>query len=195
MSYKINNIFYSIQSEGARAGSANIFIRFSGCNLRCSLETHQFDCDTEFYSGRQLSVDQILEEIRQYPRMSIILTGGEPALQIDDELLEKLKNHGYYLAIETNGTIKINPLIDWITVSPKVAEHSIRQNFANEVKYIRSYGQELPETRVCADHYFISPAFVGDYLPPKNIQWCIDLVKNNPVWKLSVQYHKFLNLE
>src|SRR5207244_2745020 len=94
---------------------------------------------------------------------AIVLTGGEPALQVDPALVATLRQSGYYLAIETNGTRNIDHLaLDWVCVSPKVAEHAIQQRTAHEVKYVRAYGQGIPQTVVQADHYLLSPAFDGD---------------------------------
>jgi organic radical activating enzyme len=190
--YRINEIFHSLQGEGVRAGTGNLFLRFSRCNQRCTVETHGFDCDTEFEAGRELSPKRILAELRAAcPSCDwVILTGGEPALQLDDELIAALHGAGYRLAIETNGTIALPPGLDWITVSPKVPEDQLRQTTANEVKYVREFGQDLPVTRVQADHYLISPAFEGDQLDPRTLAWCIQLVKQNPPWRLSVQMHK-----
>jgi organic radical activating enzyme len=191
--YRVNEIFYSLQGEGLRAGTANIFLRFTGCNLKCSRETEGFDCDTEFQSGRPWTLESILAEMhRLAPHCrSIILTGGEPGLQIDAELIQALKAAGFYIAIETNGTKELPEGIDWITLSPKTAEHSLRQKTANELKYVRSYGMGIPKPSVIADHYLLSPAFDGEYLPPENLEWCLRLVRENPDWRLSVQQHKF----
>ncbi len=152
--YLVNEIFYSLQGEGVRAGTANLFLRLSRCNLACAVETHGFDCDTEFESGRRLTLEEIVEEMRQLSGSCdwVILTGGEPALQVDREMIDALHAAGYRLAIETNGSIELPPGIDWITVSPKVAEHAIRQRKADEVKYVRGYGQAIPRTVVEADH-------------------------------------------
>jgi organic radical activating enzyme len=191
-SYQVNEIFYSLQGEGVRAGIPNFFLRFAKCNLRCKQETHGFDCDTEFESGRRMTLEEIIEEMRQLSPDChwVVLTGGEPALQVDRELIDGLHAAGFQLAIETNGSIELPEGLDWITVSPKVAEHAIRQRRADEVKYVRGYGQEIVKTVVEADHYLISPAFDGSELDPRTLQWCIDLVKRNPPWRLSVQQHK-----
>lgn len=190
--YTINEIFYSLQGEGIRAGTANLFLRFTGCNETCRVETHGFDCDTEFTSGRAMTLDDILEEFR---RLSpdcrwVVLTGGEPALQIDRPLIDTLHTAGYQLAIETNGSIALPDGLDWITVSPKVAEHAIRQRHADEVKYVRGHGQAIPRTVVQATYKLISPAFIGDQIDPRALAWCIDLVRAHPDWRLSVQQHK-----
>ncbi len=190
--YLVNEIFYSLQGEGVRAGTANLFLRFARCNLACTVESHGFDCDTEFESGRPLELPEIVGELQALsPRCDwVILTGGEPALQVDGELVDGFRAAGYRLAIETNGSRELPPGIDWITVSPKVAEHSIRQRTAHEVKYVRGHGQAIPETVVQADHYLLSPAFDGDQVDRRALDWCIRLVRENPRWRLSVQQHK-----
>lgn len=190
--YLVNEIFYSLQGEGVRAGEPSFFLRFSRCNLSCREETHGFDCDTEFESGRWMTQAEIIEEIRTLSEKCvwIVLTGGEPALQVNDELIAGLHAAGYKLAIETNGSVALPDGLDWITVSPKVAEHALRQLRAHEVKYVRGYGQGIPKTRVEADHYLISPAFDGDTVEPRTLRWCISLVQDNPPWRLSVQQHK-----
>jgi 7-carboxy-7-deazaguanine synthase len=190
--YVVNEIFYSLQGEGVRAGTPNLFLRLSRCNLECRTETHGFDCDTEFESGQGRSLDDIVAELRALSPTCdwVILTGGEPALQIDRTLVDGLHAAGYKLAVETNGSLALPEGLDWITVSPKVAEHAIRQRTASEVKYVRAYGQALPRTVVQAEHYLISPAFEGDDLDPRTLDWCIRLVRENPPWRLSVQQHK-----
>ncbi|GMU23861.1 MAG: 7-carboxy-7-deazaguanine synthase [Phycisphaerae bacterium] len=194
--YLINEIFYSLQGEGMRAGTANLFLRFTGCNQTCRQETHGFDCDTEFTSGRKLNLDEIVAEFRQIAPACrwVVLTGGEPALQVDLPLIERLHAEGYLLAIETNGSVELPPGADWITVSPKVAEHAIRQRTAHEVKYVRGHGQAIPRTVVQAEHKLISPAFDGPHIDPRALDWCIRLVKENPDWRLSIQMHKSWNV-
>lgn len=190
--YLVNEIFYSLQGEGVRAGTPNLFLRLSRCNLACKVETHGFDCDTEFESGRWLTLPEILAEFRELSESCdwVILTGGEPALQVDAGMIDALHAAGCKLAIETNGSVELPPGIDWITVSPKVAEHAIRQRTAHEVKYVRGYGQAVPKTVVQAEHYLISPAFDGLDVEPRTLDWCIRLCKENPPWRLSVQQHK-----
>ncbi len=190
--YRVNEIFYSLQGEGVRAGTPNLFLRFSRCNLECRVETHGFDCDTEFESGRSMTIPEIVAEMRSLSAECrwVILTGGEPALQVDLELIGFLHAEGYSLAIETNGSVELPAGIDWITVSPKVAEHAIRQRQADEVKYVRGYGQGIPKTAVSAEHYVISPAFDGAEVDRRTLDWCIRLCRDNPPWRLSVQQHK-----
>jgi 7-carboxy-7-deazaguanine synthase len=190
--YLVNEMFYSLQGEGVRVGTPNVFLRLSRCNQECRVETHGFDCDTEFESGRWLTAAEIAAEARALsPHCGwTILTGGEPALQVDPELIETLHGAGFQLAIETNGSVAVPAGIDWITVSPKVAEHAIRQRVAHEVKYVRGHGQGLPRTVVKAEHHLLSPAFDGDELDRRALDWCIRLCRENPPWRLSVQQHK-----
>lgn len=195
----VNEIFYSLQGEGHRAGTANVFVRFAGCNLACSLETHGFDCDTEFSGGRKMTLTEVLEEadvlVPLGPRGSkaVIFTGGEPLLQVTPEVVRAFKDSGYYVAVETNGTIEAPPEIDYVAVSPKVAEHAIRVGRADEVRYVRSTGQALPRPSgpwVATAHKFVSPAWGPHGLDKDALVWCVRLCLENPEWRLSVQQHK-----
>jgi len=205
--YRINEVFYSIQGEGVRAGTANVFVRFAGCNMRCAMEPGPkspggFDCDTEFESGRMMTAAEIharavelmtgktAESVDTPDRAWMVLTGGEPGLQVDREFVDLMHSSGWKLAIETNGSIELPAGIDWVTVSPKVPEHAIRQRIADEVKYVIAHDQPIPETTVQADHYLLSPVFYGTVVSHRALDWCIRLVKENPRWKLSVQQHK-----
>lgn len=195
--YRVVEVFYSQQGEGVRAGTMNVFVRFTGCNLACKMEAGPrspggFDCDTEFMSGRDVTLDELHEWILRESKDCrwIILTGGEPALQVDKYLVDYFHAKGYSLAIETNGSKKLVDGLDWITVSPKVAEHAINQLHASEVKYVRGYGQGIPKTVVKADHYCISPAFDGNEMRMDTLRWCIQLCRENPQWRLSLQMHK-----
>lgn len=190
--YRVNDIFFSLQGEGVRSGTTNVFVRLSGCNQQCRRETHGFDCDTEFTSGTNLTATEIIQRAQHLAHNCrwIIITGGEPALQTDPALIKALHAASYQVAIETNGSIKLPPGIDWICVSPKVAEHALRQTSAHEVKYVRRHGQGIPKTKVVADHYLLSPAFNADQPDLESLQWCIQLAIQNPPWRLSVQQHK-----
>jgi 7-carboxy-7-deazaguanine synthase len=199
--YKVNEVFYSLQGEGVRAGEPSIFVRLTGCNLKCNgewvgdKETGVFQpiCDTEFVSGMPLTLDALLERVRKVGKECrwIVLTGGEPGLQVDEAMVAGLHGAGYKLAIETNGTVDLSGLgLDWVTVSPKVAEHAIKQKVAHEVKYVRGVGQGIPRTVVEAQHHLISPAFGGSDLDREVLDWCIKLCLDNPPWRLSVQQHK-----
>jgi organic radical activating enzyme len=208
--YAVNEVFYSLQGEGVRAGTANVFVRFAGCNLTCSKDGEAgFDCDTEFLSGRKLSLGGLHAEVlgaiereagheESTPARWIIFTGGEPGLQVDVALVDFMHKVGFSLAIESNGTISLPSGLDWVCVSPKSAEHTIRQETCDEVKYVRNYGQGIPRPRIAATHKLISPAFRTLHSPngpihepePGAMEWCVKLVKENPEWRLSVQQHK-----
>ena len=112
---KINEIFYSLQGEGHHTGYPTVFIRFSGCNLNCGF------CDTNHQEGILMSDNDIIRAVNLYSADWIVLTGGEPSLHIDDDFIRLLKKTtDKKIAIETNGTNKVSPLIDWVTVSPSV---------------------------------------------------------------------------
>jgi 7-carboxy-7-deazaguanine synthase len=196
VTYGINEIFYSIQGEGVRAGTANVFIRFAGCNLRCRRETEGFDCDTEWVGSRPMTAAEIVAECSRIARKCgwVILTGGEPLLQADEALARELAKAGYRIAVETNGTEPLGFLADWVCVSPKTAEHTLRIKEADEVKYVRRHGQALPKPSIVADHRLLSPAFDAGRLLAENLQWCIQLVRDNPEWRLSVQVHQLMGV-
>ncbi len=180
MKYKINEIFYSIQGEGYNSGEARIFIRFSKCNLKCSF------CDTDFNNFTELTKEQIFQKVTNYKSKNIILTGGEPTLQIDNNLIDYLKAKNYHLSIETNGTNIVNEKIDFITVSPKT---QITQKQGNELKVIWSLFNKFDYSDLNFEHYYIQPE------SEKNIKEIINYIKDNPKWKLSLQLQKMLKIQ
>jgi organic radical activating enzyme len=189
--YRITEIFQSVQYEGARCGSVNIFIRFAHCNLTCSF------CDTEFESYLEFTLQEILHILGNHKSKNVILTGGEPALQIDDDLIVALHQNGYFISIETNGSLPLPKNIDWITCSPKVAEHVVKKSFpegVSELKYVRAVGQGIPRPQIKAEHLFLSPAFYGNEPSADNFKHCIDLVAEHPEWRLAFQGHKLMNV-
>ena len=198
--YHLAEIFYSLQGEGMRAGSPNVFVRFAGCNLQCSVAKEGFDCDTDFSKRFSYSASEVREEMEKLAPPACrwcVLTGGEPSLQADTNFLVELKHYGWYIAVETNGAKMLPPgLVDWICLSPKTSLWEVEHRFCHELKMVRSYGQPLPTTipiDLVARNYLVSPAMSvpkdekTDY---DNLQWCIQLVKANPDWRLSVQQHK-----
>jgi organic radical activating enzyme len=196
--YLVNEVFYSVQGEGARCGEPSVFVRLSRCNMRCAMEPGErspggFDCDTEFESGRWLTAGEVVAECMAVagPCRWVVLTGGEPLLQADPALLAHLHDAGFLVAAETNGSLPTEGLaLDWVTVSPKVAEHAVRARKADEVKYVRGHGQALPATTVEALHRFIQPASQGQLIDPRAVAWCVELVKQDPSWRVLPQLHK-----
>ena len=193
---KVVEIFYSIQGEGANSGMPAIFIRLSGCNLNC------WYCDTEWHKYTEMSIPEIQNNIQQYPCESIIWTGGEPTLQLTDEMLNHFE--GYYHCIETNGTNPVPAGIDYISCSPKVPPATLKRNFLfiDELRFPLEKGEKLPKIEELpqAKNYYISPLFLGTEnermeLNRENIDYCIDYILNNPGWKLSVQIHKLLKIQ
>ena len=184
---RVNEIFYSLQGEGRNTGRAAVFVRFAGCNLRCTF------CDTSFADYREMSDDDILEEISQYRARFVVLTGGEPTLQVDRHLVDLLHANGYEIAMESNGTRQPAEGIDWLTCSPK--EH-VAITRCNELKCIfTGDGTEVDDHGIAADYYYLQPCDVGE--PARNAAItaaCIDYIKEHPKWRLSLQTHKLTNI-
>lgn len=205
-SYRVNEIFYSLQGEGVRAGTPNVFVRFTGCNLTCSRAGFAgFDCDTEFISGVTMERAKILADAlalvpsnSSFYGVGVIFTGGEPGLQLDADLVELFKCAGFVTCCESNGTCALPPNLDWITISPKSAEHTLIQPLispgqirqVDELKYVRHQGQGIPKPSLQATHRLISPAIGPAGLERGTLEHCIKLCKENPPWRLSVQQHK-----
>ena len=194
--YKINEIFYSLQGEGYHSGIPAVFVRFSGCNLRCAF------CDTRHQEGRSLSLPQIIEEVNRYPGAPLlVLTGGEPSLYIDDAFVAELKRQaGKRIAIETNGTRSLPANLDWVTLSPKTGfegggEEPCVLTACDELKVVW-LGQDLAQyDAIQARHRFLQPCFVDDASQRQaNMQACVDAVKAHPAWRLSLQIHRFLQI-
>lgn len=195
--YKINEIFVSIQGEGYFSGSPALFIRFYGCNLNCSF------CDTKYAltsnNYKIMTIKDILsfaDKINPlYIINHIVLTGGEPFLQIDEYLLKSLKEKGYYIQIETNGTIEPDSLlyqyIDWITMSPK---KDIVINKVNELKLL-DMKQNLSQYETFHNKS-LQPLYVNNKIEyEKNINTTIERVLTNKGWKLSLQLHKLIGIK
>lgn len=197
---KINEIFYSLQGEGHHTGYPSIFIRFSGCNLKCPF------CDTRHEEGILMSDDDILRAVQLYSAEWIVLTGGEPALHIDDAFVRLLKKvTGKHVAIETNGTLPVPASIDWVTVSPKSGicgeegKGDILAQRADEVKVV-DLGQDLEPyfSLPCIEEktlMYLQPCYVSDAEQfEANRLSTVRRVLADPRWTLSVQLHRYLNI-
>lgn len=186
---KINEIFYSLQGEGHYTGTPAVFVRFAGCNLKCSF------CDTDFTSFTEMTEDDIVREIGQYPTNHIVITGGEPTLQITASLVSKLHEAGKYVQIETNGTnvLPDGCNIDWVTCSPKYK--AVRLQHIDELKVVFE-GQDMSQyDGLTASEYRLQPCDTQDEGKNKEIlRQTIDFILKNPKWKLSLQTHKILNV-
>lgn len=192
---RVNEMFYSIQGEGAHAGEAAIFIRLSGCNLLCEF------CDTEHQPYKDITEAEITQEIAKYSASLVVITGGEPTLQLTDTLISKIHKLGKKVAIETNGTRPIPKGVDWVTISPKeafvgkVATPIIKK--ADEVKVVFDdmHTYEDPTFGIKATHYFVQPCDTSDEGRNRDIiNQCVKFIKDNPQWKLSLQTQKILKV-
>ena len=200
MRYKINEIFYSLQGEGAHTGVPAVFVRFSGCNLHCDF------CDTRHEEGEWLSESDIAAFVNAYPAEWIVLTGGEPSLYVDENLVQYLHvATGKKIAIETNGMRRVPETLDWITFSPKllkdhpfdVTDYPIQR--ADEIKVVDT-GQPLdpyftlPQAGSLT-RMFLQPCYVPDIEGYReNIRRTVERVKEDPRWQLSAQMHRFLSI-
>lgn len=210
--YKVNDIFSSLQGEGHHTGRAATFVRFAGCNLRCPF------CDTDFTHYREMSAEEIVKNVKQYTTRFVVLTGGEPSLQVDDTLVAALHEAGFYIAVETNGTRLLPEGIDWVTVSPKqplttTSLPQIESGRVNEIKvvfngtasdillsvehlekeaeYTRDSFHNLPSPLL-----FLQPCDVGDAQHNAEItRQCIEYIMQHPCWQLSLQTHKLANFK
>ena len=195
---RINDIFYSLQGEGHNTGRAAVFVRFAGCNLRCSF------CDTEFDTYREMSDEEILAAISGYPARFVVLTGGEPTLQVDEAFIELLHQHGYEVAMESNGTRPAPRDLDWLTVSPKVGSEKLEvrsEKVADELKVVFDE-TTAPESylSLLTSHFspllYLQPCDTGDVVRNEAIiARCVEYIKEHPWWRLSLQTHKLVGFK
>jgi 7-carboxy-7-deazaguanine synthase len=207
--YKIKEIYYTIQGEGFHTGRPALFCRFAGCNLWSGREEDRDKaickfCDTDFWGtdgvngGRYTSSNLTQKLLSLWPETSekpfVVCTGGEPGLQIDQELIDTLHQHHFEIAIETNGTVNLPDGIDWICVSPK-ADTDIIITKGNELKLVYPQKENTPEIflHLDFDHFFLQP--LDDVNQSQNTKACIGYCMKNPKWKLSVQTHKVLGID
>ncbi len=214
MSYAVKEMFLTLQGEGVQAGRRAVFLRFAGCNLWSGREQDRASavcrfCDTDFvgtdglgggkFADAQALADAALAfwgagEAGRY----IVLTGGEPMLQVDDALIDALHAHGFTIAIESNGTLPAHPGIDWVCISPKTGSVVVQQR-GDELKLVWPQpdgGHSLDDVAEMEgwafDHLLVQP--LDDAQASANAQAAIDLVMARPRWRLTVQAHKYLGL-
>lgn len=210
MTYSVREVFYTLQGEGANAGRPAVFCRFSGCNLWSGREADRATaicrfCDTDFVGidgdggGKFATADALADAIEvQWPstdarRRFVVLTGGEPLLQVDEKLVDALHGRGFTIAVETNGTLQPPAGIDWVCVSPKAG-----------TKIVVRQGQELKlvfPQKGAEPHEFVDLEFDNFYLQPmggpnatKNTAEAVSFCQRNPQWNLSVQTHKLIGI-
>ncbi len=211
MSYAVKEIFYTLQGEGAQTGRAAVFCRFAGCNLWSGREQDraaaicQF-CDTDFADtngpggGKFASAEALAAAVAEkWPgdatngKRFVVCTGGEPLLQLNSVLIEALHEHGFEIAVETNGTVAAPAGLDWICVSPK-AGTELKQTSGNELKLV------YPQRGAEPDH-FAGLAFRHFFLQPMdgpnreaNTKLALDYCLAHPQWRMSLQTHKLLGI-
>jgi len=196
----VSEIFYSLQGEGNRSGTPTFFIRLQGCKAQGACYASGIRCDTEFESGSPWELEKIHTWMLEANKdcKEITWTGGEPLDQLNVPIVKWFKDKGYFQAVETSGLFPCPEGIDFICISPKVAEHVVKKNYrdthVHELRYVRHQGQEIPNPKIEADHYWVSPHSDGYTINNENVLHCIKLCLDNPKWKLSVQDHKLWNI-
>ena len=208
MTYSVKEIFYTLQGEGGNAGRAAVFCRFSGCNLWSGREDHRSDaickfCDTDFVGtdgingGKYTTANDLSNKIEstwsgQESRL-VVFTGGEPGLQIKEELVAELQARNFEVAIETNGTVSIPENIDWVCVSPK-ASTKLLVTKGDELKLVFPQEGVNPNNFIGLDftHFFLQP--LDDANLTKNSQMAVKYCMSHSKWRLSTQTHKVLNI-
>ena len=209
MTYTVKEIFYTLQGEGANAGKAAVFCRFSGCNLWSGREEDraravcQF-CDTDFVGvgpdgGRFTTASSLANAVARAWRGDddesrfVVCTGGEPLLQLDDELVNAFHHEKFTVAVETNGTREAPSAIDWVCVSPKAGAPLV-QRTGSELKLVFPQKDAMPEQfeNLDFEHFFLQP--MDGPVVDENTKRAIEYCMSHPRWRLSLQTHKLLGI-
>ena len=209
MSYAVKEIFLTLQGEGMQAGRPAVFCRFAGCNLWSGREQDRAEavcqfCDTDFVGtdgtlgGRYATAEELAGAIAAQwtggeADRYVVLTGGEPLLQVDAALIEALHGHGFAIAIETNGTIAPPDGLDWICVSPKAASELVVRK-GHELKLVYPQVENTPEdfAGLAFERFSLQPMDGPDVI--ENTERAIAYCLKHPQWRLSVQTHKTLGI-
>ncbi|RDE24292.1 7-carboxy-7-deazaguanine synthase [Motiliproteus coralliicola] len=212
--YSVKEIFYSLQGEGAQAGRASIFCRFSGCNLWSGREQDrakaQCDfCDTDFVGtdgelgGKYPTAEQLADTVAALWRRRsnqaqggtpyVICTGGEPLLQLDETLIQAFQARGFEVAVETNGTLPAPAGLDWICVSPKGSSELVQLR-GHELKLVHPQSGVDPAdfASLDFDNFYLQPLDGGDN--NANLNACLSYCHEHPRWRLSLQVHKLVDI-
>lgn len=212
MTYSAKEVYFTLQGEGANTGRPAVFLRFAGCNLWSGLERDRQSavcrfCDTDFVGtdgsggGRFASAAALAAAVAsQWPadrgERFVVCTGGEPLLQLDAALIDALHEEGFFIAVETNGTLPAPDGIDWVCVSPK-GSAAIEIERGQELKLV--YPQPEPEAQperfahLEFEHFFLQPMDSPELAA--NTRKAIDYCLKNPQWRLGIQAHKALGIE
>jgi len=210
MSYAVKEIFYSLQGEGAQTGRAAVFCRFAGCNLWSGREADRAAaicrfCDTDFVgvdgpNGGHYESTALVDRItsawpghRRNGRPLVIFTGGEPLLQLDEALLAPLHAAGFQIAIETNGTKPVPAGVDWVCVSPKSGADLVLQS-GDELKLVYPQHGLDPSAfeHMRFSHFFLQPMYGPDVA--RHTTLALAYCLGHPLWRLSIQTQKVLNI-
>ncbi len=209
MSYAVKEMFLTLQGEGVNAGRRAVFVRFAGCNLWSGRERDRATavcrfCDTDFVGTDGIGGGRFADAAAlagaaaamwagDRTERFVVLTGGEPMLQVDDALVDALHAHGFHLAMESNGTLPAHPGIDWLCVSPK-AGSIVVQRSGDELKLVwPQAGTDVAELEGWSfAHHLLQP--LDDPAADANREACVALVMARPRWRLSLQTHKLLGL-
>lgn len=209
MSYAVKEMFLTLQGEGVQAGRRAVFVRFAGCNLWSGREQDRATavcrfCDTDFVGtdglggGKFGDAASLVAAVEAFwgegsARRFVVLTGGEPMLQVDDALVDALHAAGFEIAIESNGTLAVHPGIDWVCISPKAGSETV-QRHGDELKLV----WPQPGTTIEAiegwdfKHFLLQP--LDDAAGEANVAAAMAVVMERPRWRLSLQTHKLLGL-
>ena len=179
--YRVNEIFYSLQGEGYYTGTPAVFLRFSGCNRACSF------CDTDFAAFTEMTAEEIAARCAGFPARHLVVTGGEPLMQLDSYLLRLLKLQHFYVQVETNGSLPVPPEVDWVTCSPKAAPWAV--NRVDELKVVYE-GNDVEETAAL----FGCPLRFLQPCSGKNTAETVAYIMEHPLWRLSLQTHKLIDI-
>jgi len=208
MSYAVKECYLTVQGEGKQVGITAVFLRFTGCNLWSGLERDRTKaickfCDTDFIGtdgpggGKFPTANNLAEHVASFwsgeGQRWVVCTGGEPALQLNDDLIEALHEKDFKVAIETNGTLSVSDKIDWICVSPK-ANTELVQTSGHELKLVYPQKENKPEdfVNLAFENFSLQP--LDDKNKAAHSEAAFNYCLKNPKWRLSIQTHKYIGV-